>query len=585
MSTPTTALLEPGSAEPSASPAHASESAPRVRCSVTGSEHGHSPHFVLTHGNESVRLEAGRSWTHTDHFKWVTRGLIEPPQSFVVHADGTVDLNAETFHPDAAGQAAALEAVLNHRHAIAAPVSVAARPHTEATGTPSHRVHFQVHLDPLGHLLVQATRGKEKVETGLRGLGHFITEGWMLAPRSIHVDPLQRYVEIDGVRFEPTPGGADALQAHLNAHCVPPSHASGSADIEIRESAAASTGFDIHFGISRAGTSFEIKGHLAQDKLDILQDHERCDLLRPEILIRLSPPFLYFRRRRPDGGEEHLTEIPDVKYRGISAPELQKLFNHPAIRHGLVDPPLRHEPTDTAPTPPPSLPPPLPPPPASPSITAPPPPALPPTASASPVPASTNSASNATAAPVPNGLTGADARRLRRFAALDPYRVHEAIFQRVVEVMGLSVQHLLLSLPHVFADRRFAVASLDGAEVTSVLQLRGGAFHGLYLTHLARERIDLVYACRGLHLEWGTRTCAIQTAVGAESREFHGPALRGLGRNAAQEFVFVVDPAYRTWVEPQTAACAAAQARFLTPEEWARHAEDFPLLWPLSPTE
>jgi hypothetical protein len=180
------------------------------------------------------------------------------------------------------------------------------------------------------------------------------------------------------------------------------------------------------------------------------------------------------------------------------------------------------------------------------------------------------------------GSVDLDSSLAALFVEREPHDVYTAIFHQLAQCLRVPVQDVLLSLPRVFEDRRFEVLNFDETEVESVLQLRGGGFYGFYLTHLGLERIDLVYACRGTHLEWGTDKCAIQPAAGAETVEFRGTALKGLAQNAENHFVFLVTPRYREWVRPHEKSCEDALARFLTVEEWARHREEFPLIWPAS---
>lgn len=595
----------------------------RVETVLNTDGDGRPTGFILTFGTERVVLEAGRTWIQSDHFKWVTRGLIEAPQSFAVHGDGSVELNGEHFLPSDGAAAESLTERLNKRHAAPPPPRPKVQPsRTALPGGRSSRVEFHAHLDALGHVLVTASRGTERTETGLRGLEHLVTEGWMLRPERIHVDPLQRYVEIDDQRFESTPEGVQALTLTLNARYAPAVASSGAPAIEVRENPGSATGFDIHFWISRAGTRFEIKGHLAQDKLDILQDHDRCDLLQPGILLRLSPPFLYLRRRHHDGTEEHIAGLPDVKYRGMTATELERILNHPGIRQGVEDAQDNPPPPDAAPPssgPPSRPPPPLPPPPSpaqgpeevrftrpSPGrdpmsaalhpasasastseVTSPPPPPKESTRPASPP--------HAAPPPLPPRLPGPpgasdgrdtveedlDPSTRALFAETDPHRINEAVFRQLLARFGLPVQDLRLSLPRVFEDRRFEVLAFEAVEIESVLQLRGGGFYGFYLTHIGPERIDLVYACRGTHIEWGTDKCTLQPGAGAETLEFRRPGLLGLAQDPLDHFVFLVTPRYREWVRPHEAACREALARFLTPGEWVHQAADVRLLWPL----
>jgi hypothetical protein len=168
------------------------------------------------------------------------------------------------------------------------------------------------------------------------------------------------------------------------------------------------------------------------------------------------------------------------------------------------------------------------------------------------------------------------------FAETDPHHINESVFRQLTERIHVPLQDVLLSLPRIFEDRRFEILDFSQEEVGSVLQLRSDHFYGFYLTHLGPERIDLVYACHGTHIEWGTHKCALQPTAGAETQEFHGPALRGLAQDRQNHFVFLVGPAYREWIRGHEKVCAEAFAHFLTVEEWARRHDEFPLIWPAS---
>lgn len=307
----------------------------RVKVSIERDPEGKPRRFVLSIGRESVRVDPGNTWIQTDHFKWVTRGLMDAPQSFRVFPDGGVEINGEKIgltDPDACNR---FETEINKRFTTVATdhKPVAPKQTVAPTRPASDKVLFRVKLDHLGHITVECLRGEEKVETGLRGLPGLVENGLMLKPQTMHVHPLQQWIELDGVRFECNEAGARALETVLNERYAPkvaPHHAA----IEIRENPAAATGFDIRFFITRAGAKFEVKGHLCQEHLDLLQDQSRCDLLKPGIVIKLTPPNLIIRRKRPDGGEEPMPEFPDIQYRKITARQLEQILNHPLIRRG-----------------------------------------------------------------------------------------------------------------------------------------------------------------------------------------------------------------------------------------------------------
>lgn len=289
--------------------------------------------YTLTLAKETITLEPGKAWVKADLFKWVTRGLIEPPQSYHVLANGLVEINGEKVAVDAPDGTARLEREINKHHAPAGePRPTAAKPGAAAAAASSGKVQYHVKLDHLGHLMVDCLSGGEHIETGMRGLSTLIQNGLMLAPGSWHVDPLQRAMEIDGQRFACDEAGARELEVFLNAHYAPTLKGAGDNVIEVKENPASATGFDLHFVTFHAGLRLEVKGHLSQEKLDLLQDASKCDLLQHGILLRLTPPNLLIRRRRTDGGEERIPELPDVAYRRVAAAQLQQVLNHPLIR-------------------------------------------------------------------------------------------------------------------------------------------------------------------------------------------------------------------------------------------------------------
>jgi len=306
--------------------------------------------FTLELGEETVTLDPGKPWVKVDQHKWATRGLMEPPQSFHVLPNGTVDINGEKIAPNDPEGIAKLEHEINKRHAgPVAPRTPAVSPGAAATSKAAQtqragRVHFKVRLDHLGHLMVGCDRGGEQTETSMRGFHTLIQNGMMVKPQSVHVDPLQRAIELDGVRFECTEAGARQLEETLNSSYAPILKTEREDAIDIKENPASSTGFDIFFVTVHSGVRFEVKGHLDQAKLDLLQDPAKCDLLRPGVVLRLSPPYLLIRQKRADGGDEKIAELPDVHYRRASALQLQQVFNHSRIRRSGGKAGLEHAP-------------------------------------------------------------------------------------------------------------------------------------------------------------------------------------------------------------------------------------------------
>lgn len=718
----------------------------RVEAAFHHDAEGKPKAFILSRGEERLTLSPGKSWIKLDEYKWVTRGLIEAPQSFHVQASGAVDINGETIRLDDPEALDRLAREINKQHTVVTPrkpptTEAAAKGHGAAGVSRSGRPHFHVKLDHFGHLAVECARGGERVETGLRGLPGFIQNGLMLAPKQMHVDPLHRGMELDGVWFECSEPGARLLEEALNARYAPAPQDSQEAAIEIRENPAAATGFEIHFVTTLSGARFEVKGHLAQDKLDLLQDQAKCDLLKPGILLRLSPPNLLVRRRRPDGGEEHLPELPDISYRRVTAAQLQQVLNHPLIRRNALA-------AGSSAPPPPSGPPPeivelrvvrnpqnklvlwlepvwtrdrategkafthhnvaelqqagvflphldvnlsldshtlsilnkethreesatidthssdadlatvsclltaalkprtpLPVEVPLPVVTAPPTAAMEPpgaepapvvvapepllaTATVSPPPPLAGDRGNSDIAGTADAVTtepeppptdvaplvevpvagpdpvtpvpapaaapvqdappatvvapAADATALGPFEEPDPLRVNREVFQRLAGRLGVTVQDILLTLPRAFENRRFEVLSFSPPEIDTILDLRAESFYGFYLSHVSEQKVLLVYACAGRHVEWGPTKCLLQASVSAEPHEFKGPALQGMAQDASGNFVFVVVPAFREWARPHEHVYGPVCARFLTARELLADPAQYSLIWPES---
>src|SRR5438552_3768248 len=308
---------------------------PRVKADKRNDAEGNAKAFTLSLGQETVTLDSGKPWVHVDRYKWVTRGLIEAPQSFHVLPEGTVEINGEKIRLSDPEGIVKLELEINKHHTSmvshkSAPVSPTAVPQTH--GPSLLKVCFKVRLDHLGHLMIGCVQGAERMETSLRGLSTLIQNGVMLKPANFHVDPLQRGVEIDGVRFESSEAGARQLEEALNARYAPTLKVDHENGVEIRDNPASPTGFDIHFVTVRVGARFDVKGHLTQGQLDVLQNPAKCNLLQPGIVLRISPPHLLVRRKRPDGGEERISGMPDVNYLRAISQQLQQFFNHPLIR-------------------------------------------------------------------------------------------------------------------------------------------------------------------------------------------------------------------------------------------------------------
>lgn len=669
----------------------------RVRVGVRHHADQESGVFTLSLGQETISLEHGKSWIQLDHFKWVTRGLIEAPQSLNVFPDGSVEINTEKISiTDPAGPAKLEHQINKHHKPVVSQKPVATAVPKLAATPHSDKPLFKVKLDHWGHMIIEWGQGLEHEERGLRGFPTLISSGLIRTPGNYHVDPMQRAIEIDGIRYECSETGAKQLEVALN-HRYAISARRKAVAIEIKENSAASTGFDIHFTIQRAGVPLEVKGHLSQEQLDILQDPAKCDLIQPGIQLRLLPPNLVIRRRRPDMGEERIPELPDVNLMRVTAAQLQHILNHSAIRqsgavagatalqptggnhgeiaeirvvrslsdksllwlecitaggdmlptkafthhnvaelqqsgvflpnvevhlsldhrklsviyratqqaeHLTLDPAssdaelraashlltsalkpaaprveVRMAPVAaTSPTAS-----------AAPAISEPAPVAESPLASATAqfpeiIPPASVAYTKVAEPPAPATEKPLDPAIVSLFHETDAVRVNLEVFRRLATWLGIPAQEVYLSLPCVFENRRFEVLNFEQTEINSLMELRGEDFYGFYLSHIKEQKVVLVYACNGTHIEWGPDKCVMQPTMRAEAEEYHASALLGMAQDRNDEFVFVVKPAFKEWIAPREKPYTVENVQFLTVADIAAAPDLYRLIWPERPT-
>lgn len=546
------------------------------------------PHaFLLKNGNEEITLQPGKAWAQLDLYKWVTRGLIEEPSGFHVLHGGAVQIHGEQINPLDPGGVVRLEEKIN-QHTESPALKATARAPTkeppavvEASST--NKVSFKVRLDKLGHLMVASIHAGERIETGIRGLESFVRNGLMLKPRSIHIDPLLAFVEIDGLRFDSNAAGAAALENRLNTFYAPVLQGNGHAAIEIKANPASPSGFDIHFVTVRAGARFDIKGHLSQENLDILQDQVRCQLLNPGIVLRISPPHLVIRQRRPNGSEDRLSELPDIHYLHVTAAEMQRVLNHPLIRrNGVITPgevaaPVIKAPpegefhtvrnsqkTSLEPTPANYL--------------------EPPSTTSSDIPVYQRLApEQSKLAPIQPVVEESPEEEgiSALFHESDPLRINLHIFDRLELCLGIAAQDVYLSLERVFENRRFQVISFTHPDISSIFEIRSEEFVGFYLSHISESRVILDYAFHGKRLEWGAQKCFVQPSLTADSEEFKGSALLGMALVDKHSFAFVVTSAFKEWIKPREKLYEQAGASFITVQHLAAAPQNYPLVWPV----
>jgi len=166
------------------------------------------------------------------------------------------------------------------------------------------------------------------------------------------------------------------------------------------------------------------------------------------------------------------------------------------------------------------------------------------------------------------------------FNETDAVRINLEIFRRLGEWLDITPQEIHLSLPFVFENRRFEILGFEKQEITSLSQLRGVEFYGFYLSHVSEKKIILVYACNGMHLEWGPDKCLLQPTVKSEAEEYKGSVLLGLAQDQKDEFVFVVQPEFKKWIAPREMLFTEENLQFLTVAAIAAAPKDYKLIWP-----
>jgi hypothetical protein len=242
-----------------------------------------------------------------------------------------------------------------------------AQPSPAASGvcskSASETMRFHVELDIRGQVHIHCLQGKKTLASvgfSVAGFGSLQEQGLMRKPRTLVVGAMHDWVELDGelCSFEKGRNEAPRLEQILNDRYIPED-----ANIGLRKSVAffqnvaSATGFDIQFPCLVGGIMASHRYHLNQEALDLLQDQDHCGLLNQDIIVKLMPPNLVFKRKTPNGGEQYLlpgsaSEILLIDTYGLhrtlplnepislthlSPAELTAIFNHPVINRHVQD--------------------------------------------------------------------------------------------------------------------------------------------------------------------------------------------------------------------------------------------------------
>src|SRR5262249_38598766 len=175
---------------------------------------------------------------------------------------------------------------------------------------------FRVEVDKRGQLHIHCTQGRNTGATiGLTvaGFNCLNQQGLMRKPRKLEIGALHDWIELDGelCSFEKGHDDSARLEQLLNERYVPEGAIGAGLEVLIFQNAASPTGFDIQFPVLVAGAPHNQRHHLNDHALELLQDSHRCGVLRTEIIPKLIPPNLVFKRKTPDGGEQYLARSPE----------------------------------------------------------------------------------------------------------------------------------------------------------------------------------------------------------------------------------------------------------------------------------
>jgi hypothetical protein len=320
----------------------------------------------MTLGGETIELLPQRNWSQLDVYKWRARGKLPgTPAGLEITLDHVKVAGEIASLNDHAGTAK-LQRLLNEWLFVAQGTRELEQQRAHAKQSPDEHAasvhqenllpHFRVEVDKGGHAHIHCRQGKETLAViglNLPGINNLVNQGLMHKPHSLKVGALHDWVELDGEFFSFEKGNNDAsrLEKALNVRYRSAASLGQGKDVVVFTNAASPTGYDIQFAAKVSGVSDHRRRPFNEESLGLLQSPDRCGLLPKDLVIKLSPPNLIFKRRTPDGGERYLDEGPEtvvkvtgeegevrfidlskpVNYMRLTAMELTVVFNHPAV--------------------------------------------------------------------------------------------------------------------------------------------------------------------------------------------------------------------------------------------------------------
>lgn len=320
--------------------------------------------FTMTLGDETIQLLPLKTWSQLDLFKWRARGILPgTPAGLEITWDHLkiAGQSASPWDPEACPK---LEKAFNEWLALETQNLELAKEKAQASVVPSEAlaepddevVRFEIDPSKAGQPHIKCLEGREAVKTvalNLQGLNALVDQGFMRKPKSMKVGALHDWVELDGrvFRFKVGTNWATELEKTLNQFYTVTGEPDAANDVAIFANPASPTGFDIQFPATPSGVVENRKRHLNEETVQLLNDLERCRVLRKSIVVKLAPPDLVFKEKTVEGGERYLEtgsensvrvagEDSQVKIIDLSQPisllnldvaALNAIFNHSSI--------------------------------------------------------------------------------------------------------------------------------------------------------------------------------------------------------------------------------------------------------------
>ena len=320
--------------------------------------------FTMTLGAETIELLPLKNWMQLDIHKWRARGLLPRTPTGLEITWDKVKVAGEMVSPWDPDACSKLEKAFNECLAVEKRNREAAKEKAQAPlaqiatyeRCDEEAVHFEVDMSNPELPKIKCLEGNETVKVvalNLQGINALIEQGFMRKPTSLKVGALHDWVELDShlFRFKDSPNEANELQKVLNGRYLLAGDPDAAPDVVVFQNPASPTGFDIQFPATPQGLVENRKHHLNEETIHLLQDPERCRVLRKGITARLAAPDLVFKLKTAGGGERYLEAGPQntasaegedgqtkridlsqpVSLLNLGVRELTAVFNHPAV--------------------------------------------------------------------------------------------------------------------------------------------------------------------------------------------------------------------------------------------------------------